>query len=614
MILGTAGHIDHGKSALVEALTGKSMDPLAEERRRGITLDLHFAPLTMPGGARWGVVDVPGHEDLIRTMAAGAAGMDLVLLVVAADEGIMPQSREHLAVLEQLGVSRGIPVITKADLAEPEWLTLVRDEVSAWLAGSAVRFGPPVTVSARTGAGMEELRARISAETAGQGDRRADDLARLPIDRAFSLPGAGTVVTGTTWSGRFRVGDQVRVLPEGLEGRIRELQEHDTAVEASAPARRLAVSLAGVERAAVGRGSALVHTLDPWQATARLDVEVRVLPGAPRALRHRARVRLHLGTAEVMGRVQLQAALEPGTSGLARLLLEAPLVARGGDRFLLRTYSPVELAGGGRVLDPLPPRGRPRWPPGLDADGPAERLAALLEREPGGVAARDLPIRLGVGPAELGTVVVDARFVSREGQVLLASSVEATRARAEALVREYQAAHAGEDGMPTESLRQALGRQGLALADAALAAAIGQGQLASDGGRTRTSDFRPAMPGGAGGMDRIVELLDREGLTAPNAGEVGRSLDIPDAPEALRRLAKEGRVVQVERDRFLHPAAVEGFVDTLRRVGAGGWITPAAVRDATGLSRKYLIPLLEWADARGLTRRDGERRQLLPPR
>ncbi|MBL8977850.1 MAG: selenocysteine-specific translation elongation factor, partial [Gemmatimonadetes bacterium] len=272
VIIGTAGHIDHGKSALVEALTGRAMDPLAEERRRGITLDLHFAPYRLPDGSMLGVVDVPGHEDLIRSMSAGAAGMDLVLLVVAADEGIMPQTREHLAVLEQLGVPAGIPVLTKADLAEPAWLELVREEVAGWLAGSSVRFTAPLAVSARSGAGLDALREAIAGAVRAGGGRGAPaDLARLPIDRAFTLAGAGTVVTGSSWSGSFSIGDQVRILPAGITARIRSLEEHGTPVEASRPGQRLAVGLAGVEVSAVRRGETLVHDAAAWEAATVLD-------------------------------------------------------------------------------------------------------------------------------------------------------------------------------------------------------------------------------------------------------------------------------------------------------------------------------------------------------
>ena len=264
VIIGTAGHIDHGKSALVEALTGKSMDPLDEEQRRGITLDLHFAPLQLANGRVAGVIDVPGHEDLIRTMVAGAAGLDLVLLIVSADEGIMPQTREHLAIVEQLRVPAGIPVITKSDLVEPEMLSLVQAELAQWLVRSPVKFTAPLATSVVTGTGLTQLKSLIDSTTDGLGRREADDLFRLPIDRALSLPGVGTVVTGTAWSGSLEVGDMVTLLPGGVEGRVRSLERHGEEVGFSAPGERVAVGLAGVDRQQVHRGDVLVRRGDPW--------------------------------------------------------------------------------------------------------------------------------------------------------------------------------------------------------------------------------------------------------------------------------------------------------------------------------------------------------------
>ena len=614
MILGTAGHIDHGKSALVEALTGRAMDPFAEERRRGITLDLHFAPLPLDDGAVLGVVDVPGHEDLIRTMAAGAAGMDLALLVIAADEGIMPQTREHLAVLEQLGVPRGIPVVTKADLVEPEWLELVREEVARWLAGSPVRFGPPVAVSARTAVGIGELRARI-AVTARESSRprEAADLARLPVDRVLTLQGTGTVVTGTTWSGVFQVGDLVKLLPSGLEGRIRSLEAHGAALMASQPGQRLAVGLAGIERGQVHRGEVLVRGEDGWQATDVLEAAVQLLPTAPQPLGHRARVRLHLGTAEVMARVHARQALTPGTPGVVRLALEAPVVARGGDRFLLRSFSPVEVVGGGWVVDPLPRRGRSLWDPGTPVHTPAERLRALVVREPGGVRIGDLPIRLGVRPEEVEPLAADAGLLSADGALVTAGRVEEAAADAMRRVVAFHKLHAADAGLPLETLRQAMTDFGAA-GVAALERLLALGRLVSAGGLVRDAGFRATAAGGDAALDRLVRAVEAGGLTPPTIPELEAALGLRGAADALRLAARQGRAVPVERDRYFAPAVLAEFAVTLRTIGAAGPITPPLVRDATGLSRKFLIPLLEWADQQGITRREGEARRLLPPR
>lgn len=611
MIIGTAGHIDHGKSALVEALTGRVMDPLAEERRRGITLDLHFAPYRLPDGAMLGVVDVPGHEDLIRSMSAGAAGMDLVLLVVAADEGIMPQTREHLAVLEQLGVPAGIPVLTKADLAEPAWLELVREEVAGWLAGSSVRFLAPIAVSARSGAGLDALREAIARAVSDGGRRGAPrDLARLPIDRAFSLAGAGTVVTGSSWSGSFSPGDQVRILPAGGTARIRSLEEHGTPVESSHPGRRLAVGLAGVEVSAVRRGESLVHEGVGWEATTVLDARLNLLPGAGRPLAHQTRVRVHLGTAEVIARVQLRQELRPGAAALGRLVLESPILARGGDRFLLRSYSPVGVIGGGTVLDPLPPAGRPHWTEGLDALEPSARLRAVVERRPRGVAVGLLPILLGATEDELAPLLGDPLLARRDGMLVPVTAVERAAAHAAALVTAHHVRKPAEAGISLETVRQALEVFGVA-GIVALERLLADGRLVPEGAMLRAPEFRSIVRGGDAQLERILGAVEDAGLTPPTVAELEASLGVRGVADALRLGVRQERVVAVERDRYYARPALQRLVGVLQELGARGPITPAGVREATGLTRKYLIGLLEWADREGVTRRQGEARVLV---
>ncbi|HEX6432854.1 MAG TPA: selenocysteine-specific translation elongation factor, partial [Gemmatimonadales bacterium] len=328
MIIGTAGHIDHGKSTLVTALTGRPVDRLAEERRREITIELNFAPLELGSGRVAGMVDVPGHEDFIRTMVAGASGVDLALLVIAADEAIMPQTEEHLLILEQLGIPLGIPVITKADLVDPDWLALVVAEVADRLRSSPITFDAPIVVSAKTGTGIDALRERLAAQAKLVEPRSAADAFRMPIDRVFSLPGVGTVVTGTVWSGRVAVGDPVLSLPSGSRGRIRSLESYGQPVERSEPGARTAIAVTGIERSALSRGTVLVSDRLPWTSVSALDVEIALDPRAPRPLRARTRVRFLLGTVEVMARVLPRSNIEPGSSGMARLRLESPLVAR----------------------------------------------------------------------------------------------------------------------------------------------------------------------------------------------------------------------------------------------------------------------------------------------
>src|SRR5438034_7332034 len=330
-VIGTAGHIDHGKTALVKALTGVDTDRWEEEKRRGITIDLGFAPLPLDDAIQASVVDVPGHEGFVRNMLAGATGIDVALLVIAADEGIMPQTEEHLAIVELLGVRRGIPVLTKRDLVDDEWLGLVRNEVAERLSRSKVRWHAPIPVSAVNGEGLEDLKQALVELVEDLRERPAGDLFRLPIDRVFALAGAGTVVTGSTWSGTVSAGGNVRLLPLDREARVRSIQVHGQDAGQAGPGRRTAMALVGVAKEEIERGHVAV-TGSGWTATSTLDVALELLPAARKPLAARTRIRVHLGTAEVLGRVAQVRAIAPGASDLARLLLGRPLVGRGGAR------------------------------------------------------------------------------------------------------------------------------------------------------------------------------------------------------------------------------------------------------------------------------------------
>ncbi|MDH3497646.1 MAG: selenocysteine-specific translation elongation factor, partial [Gemmatimonadota bacterium] len=406
VVIGTAGHVDHGKTLLVKALTGVDTDRWEEEKRRGITIDLGFASFPLGDTLAASIVDVPGHEDFVRNMLAGATGIDLALLVVAADESVMPQTIEHLAILEFLGVRTGVAAITKRDLVDAAWLELVVADVTERLTATRVRWEAVVPVSAVTGDGLDELRAALTRATAHVPSRHADDLFRLPVDRAFSVAGAGTVVTGTTWSGVVRVGDEVTVHPSARRARVRSIQVHGANQDGVEAGRRAALALTGLPRDAVARGSTVVVG-EAWRPTAALDVLLTLLPSA-RTLGQRSRVRVHLGTAEVLARVTPEGeSLAPGTTGAARLRLETPVVARWGDRLVIRSYSPVTTIGGAIVADPWP-AARPRRPRGLEALLAAEpdRVRAAVRRAPAeGLPREELPVRLGVPPARAAGLV-----------------------------------------------------------------------------------------------------------------------------------------------------------------------------------------------------------------
>ncbi|HWN19903.1 MAG TPA: selenocysteine-specific translation elongation factor [Gemmatimonadales bacterium] len=610
MIIGTAGHIDHGKSALVSALTGKPMDRLLEERRREITIELNFAPLDLGSGRTAGVVDVPGHEDFVRTMVAGASGIDLVLLVIAADEGIMPQTEEHLAILEQLGVAGGIPVITKADLVDSEWLELVTSDVAERLAVSPIDFEPPLAVSARNGGGIEALRERLVARASLLPPRLSGDGFRMPIDRSFSLSGVGTVVTGTAWSGRLGVGDPVSVLPAGLRARVRSIESYGHEVERSDPRARTAVGLAGVERRAVTRGDVLVTDELPWVAASALDVQITLLPGAARPLKSRTRVRLHLGTTEVMARVLPRLPIEPGGTGMARLTLEKSLVARAEDRFVLRSYSPVTTIGGGRVLDPFPPGRRSAWPEGLASLDPAERFRAALIRRREGIQAAVLPLLLGLpraAAAEVARAETTARLL---GEIWVRGEVvKEVGLRALGVLRDYHRHHGSDAGMPLETLRHSLVARDVVV-EAALSDFAQAGRLRRIDGVVALAGFVPQVVGGDSAIDGVVRLLLEANLNPPSIPELERSTGRRDLLAVLRLAAARGQVEAVERDRYYAREALDQFTTVLNDLGRQGEIVPGAVRERLGLTRKYLIPLLEWADGKGITVRVGEGRRL----
>jgi selenocysteine-specific elongation factor len=610
MIIGTAGHIDHGKSTLVTALTGRPMDRLAEERRREITIDLNFAPLQLENGRIAGIVDVPGHEDFVRTMVAGASGIDLALLVIAADEGIMPQTEEHLLVLEQLGVRAGIPVLTKVDLVDRDWLELVTLEVSERLTSSSIAFDPPASVSARTGLGIDGLRRLLVSHMEPAGSASAPDGFRMPIDRVFSMAGVGTVVTGTPWSGRLSVGDSVSALPAGVRGRVRSLESYGNSVARAEPGVRAAIGLAGIERAEVARGATLVTEALPWVVTRSLDVEVSLGPRAARALTPRSRVRVLLGTAEVMARAFPETPIQPGETGMARLKLEGALVARAQDRFVLRSYSPVTTIGGGRVLDPFPSRRRSLWLPGLRSPEPSVRLQSLLQRRPSGIEAAQLPLLLGLPPGVTAEVAQRTQGIRFVGDIWVTSElIERVGGRALTLLRDYHREHPSSPGMPLETLRHGLG-ESEAVVDAALASFAKAGRLRQSESMVRMAGFVPRVVGGDAEIDRIVGILSQAHLSPPSVSELERSTGHRDLQPLLRLAAASGRVQAVERDRYYAREALEQFAGVLNDLGRQGTIQPADVRERLGISRKYLIPLLEWADGQGITVRQGDHRRL----
>ncbi len=601
MIIGTAGHIDHGKSSLITALTGRPMDRLAEEQRRGITIDLGFTSLDLGDGRRASVVDVPGHEDFIRTMVAGASGIDAALMVVAADDGIMPQSREHLAVLEQLGLPLILPVVTKADLVDAEWLALVTSEVDHWLRSSPLQSLPPLAVSSRDRRGLEQLRSALTEIVDRNRSRDPDDLFRMPVDRAFIIAGSGVVVTGTTWSGTVREGDEVEVHPGRVVARVRRIETHGEAVAAALPGSRTALALAGLELEEIGRGSVLIQAGEEWLPTARLVARISLNRDAIAPVRLRE-LRLSLGTADIAARASAnEEALRPGEQRVVALRLDREVIARGGDRFVMRQPSSGRVIGGGLVLDPLPPaRGATRR-----SAEPA--LANLAKVRRWGITAADAAVAGGVVPRVAAESLEREGLVSLDGHWFGPLRVQELEDSLVTWLAEWHAASPLERGMPVATLLARLGAPG-GIGRALLERIVLQGRVVVGEGTVRVASFTPPQAGGAE-LDRLLAEVRRDGLQPRPASELPGEAAMRD--RLLRELVTRRQVVPLEKDRFVSAEALAGFRQVLERCGREGPITPAAVRDATGLSRKHLIPLLEWADRAGVTIRRGDARALL---
>jgi selenocysteine-specific elongation factor len=627
VILGTAGHIDHGKTTLIRALTGVDTDRLKEEKERGITIELGFAELARGQGARFGVVDVPGHEAFVRAMVAGAAGMDVVLLVVAADEGVMPQTREHLAIVELLGIEQLVVALTKCDGVDPEWLELVHADVAELLETTPYRGAPRVETSAVTGAGLDELTAELfrAAERVHPAD--PDDLARLPLDRVFTIQGTGTVVTGTLWTGTIESGARVRILPGDQDARVRALQVHGRDVATAHAGDRVAAGLAGpgVDRESVLRGNTVV-THGAWRPTWMLTARVRLLPDTEWSLEHNQRVHVHLGTSEVLARCALLegAPLRAGQAGWVQLRLEVPLLARARDRFVIRAYSPVTTIGGGRVAECLPPK-RNRLDAAeegaLDAvlDGSDHDAVHAYLRLTGwsGAALDELPIHVGLSPDRVG-----AALATLEAEALLRTSERAFSAqiRDEAeglLLSEVSKRHAADPirpHVPLSALRTAIPAWAPKdLADAVVEKLVGAGRLELHEGGVRSPGHEPFLTSAQeDAMARLQALLLEGGLAPPFIEELPAELrDRPDFWSLVQRLEGLGVVRQVADGLYVACGHLEEGAHRVREaLGGRSRLGPADFRDPLPVTRKHLIPLLNYYDGVGTTVRSGEGRSV----
>jgi len=619
-VVGTAGHIDHGKSALVKALTQIDPDRLEEEKRRGMTIDLGFAYLALPSGRRVGIVDVPGHQRFLKNMLAGVHGMDAVLLVIAADEGPRPQTREHLAIIDLLRIEHGVVVLTKADLVDHAWLSLVREEVAGLLAGTTLQQAPVVAVSSVTGDGLTELQAALDGELANTAVRPDVGRPRLPVDRSFAMSGFGTVVTGTLVGGALRQGVEVSVLPAGRRVRIRGLQQHNQPVEEARPGSRTAVNLSGVDHSEVQRGDvlALPGTLPPSR---RLDARLLVLPGAAQPLRHRQRLLMYHETAEVMVEISLLESdeLAPGETGWAQLFAAEPLVALDGDRFILRVPSPPATVAGGVIVDHAPRRHRRRDPALISNLAARERAdpatAAVLElgKHPWGLRDGELARFLGVPTGQLVEVLApltQSGAVRRLPSGLLGRDQwNGLQSRVIASLEAYHQAQPLRRGMPREELRSRTSIPADLFADALAELAV-EGRTVDRAGEVALSSHKLLLSTEQETLlGAFLAELESQRFNPPPLAELLRRH--PLTPALLQYLVADGRIVRVNEDTVFARSAYEEAVSLLRaHLAEHRTLTVAAARDLLGSSRRYVLPLLEWMDAQKITRRVGDDRIL----
>ncbi|MFL5593161.1 MAG: selenocysteine-specific translation elongation factor [Gemmatimonadaceae bacterium] len=615
MIIGTAGHIDHGKTALVKALTGVDTDRLPEEKRRGITIDLGFAPLLLDGVGTVGVVDVPGHEDFVRSMLVGASGIDVGLLVVAADEGAMPQTREHLRILELLKIPQIVVALTKADLVDDEWLTLVSGDLRALFESGPYDDPPIVVCSSRSGRGLEQLRKTLHEALSHSRARERGDLFRLPIDRAFSVKGTGTVVTGTTWSGELPVDASVVVFPGAKAARVRRIEQHGASVASAAAGSRTAVALAGLDVNDVARGSVLVRDAD-WEPTSTFEAVVTLDAEASESVTARTRVRLHAGASEVGARLSRgQSETSSTAPALMRVTTDSPLVLRGGDRFVIRLPAPLRTIGGGSVVDPYArrrplPRTTRRELEMMSVSHEA-RLRFILEAVGvRGVRIAMIPIRVGCTPAEVDELVKVTPTCVGLRNLFARSAVEQVMASVRRIVAEYEIKSPLAQGVPARTLREAL-RCNEELADISIRELERAGEIMADGPVIRRPGWAPSPSArDLVTASSLAHDICAGGQEPPSVGELVSRYGSA-VPGLLRFLERQGRVVQVETDRYYDRSVLEVMIARLKdKLLPGKSYAPGQLRDVLGFSRKYLIPFLEFCDRTGVTERREEGRVL----
>jgi selenocysteine-specific elongation factor len=630
IILGTAGHIDHGKTSLIKAITGINTDRLKEEKLRGITIELGFAHLELPSGQHLGIVDVPGHEKFIKNMVAGATGIDIVAMVIAADEGVMPQTREHMEICTLLGVKHGVVVLTKTDLVDEEWLELVIEDIRDFVRGTFLEKAPIVTVSSVTGDGIPEFIKTLDELSARLPSRPVSSLFRLPVDRVFTMKGFGTVITGTLISGKVKVGDMVMLYPSGITSKVRGIQVHNQSVNNALAGMRTAVNFQGLEKASVNRGDVLSNP-SALKLSYMLDVCFNYLNSNKKPVKNRARIRFHTGTSEVLGILILldKDELLPGEATVAQLRIDSPLALIKDDRFVIRSYSPIRTIGGGHILNPIPQkhkRFKSEIIKGLKGlmDQSPESIISYHVDESGyqGIVFSDLKIMTGLHEKQLQNIIQDLMskrtviLTDRENRIYIhKNSSDRLKKETSIYLDSYHRGNPLKTGMPKEELRSKIpGLQGSKLFNLTINQMIKDKEIVSEENTVRLTSHTVSL-----GVDqadirkRILDVYRKNGLTPPYFKELSKTINVESsrAKDVLMFLMDEGLIVKVKEDLYFHAKAVEDLqqrlVDYL--VSHKEMSTPQ-FKEMTGVSRKYLIPLIEYFDAQNVTIRIGDIRKL----
>ena len=630
IILGTAGHIDHGKTSLIKAVTGTDTDRLKEEKERGITIELGFASLDLPSGQHLGIVDVPGHEKFVKNMVAGATGIDIVVMVIAADEGVMPQTREHMEICTLLGIRHGFVALTKIDLVDEEWLELAREDVREFAAGTFLEEAPIVPVSAVKGEGLDGFTRVLDELSSAVPERPRSNLFRLPVDRVFSMRGFGTVITGSLLSGQVRTGDTIMIYPGGITAKVRGMQVHNQSVSQALAGQRTAINFQGLEKTAIERGETLAFP-DTLHPSYMVDVSLAFLKSNKKALKNRTRVRFHTGTSEILGNLILldREEIKPGENTVAQLRLDAAVSLVKDDRHVIRSYSPVRTIGGGAVLNPMPPkhkRFRGEIVEGLgriNELSPEELVAFCVDRSGyRGASFSDLVVMTNIADKTLEQSIQSLLSrkqliqVDKESRLFIhANSFDALKQHLRQTLKAYHQANPLRIGIQKEELRSKIpSTLNAKIFTLLINQMIKDEEIAAEEDTVRLSAHKISL--GADQEDirkRILAEYSRSGLQPPWFKELSAGLktDPSRAADVLRLLVEEGALVKVKEDLYFAAGVVkdlqERLVDFLRR---NGEISTPQFKEMTGVSRKYVIPLIEYFDARNVTIRIGDIRKL----